>query len=281
MIFCENPNGKYPCGKCRACKLAKANKKMIISVYAAHEYKKNGQFLTLTYDDDHLPNGLKHEDFAGFMKRLRRNTGVNDLKMFMAGEYGEESGREHFHVLFYNHKFPIEEIQKAWSEPYTRIPLGFVADGTLTPLSMKYATGYVAKGGYDPGSGKRPPYGRFSCRIPDGMTMREIERMCRTGKVMFNGISFSVPEIYRRRYKKLWDDYHDQREYDRFLKEQEDIKKNGYMTRKRYLAAIASVKAKMDERDIRLAAKKSEKLKKRLQRVLKKRIMYIMYSLIL
>lgn len=87
----------------------------------------------------------------------------------MAGEYGEEGEehREHFHVLFFNHKFDIEEIEKAWTESRKRgrkksdeveelKPLGFVYDGTCTPAAMKYCSGYVAKGGYDPNSGKRP-----------------------------------------------------------------------------------------------------------------------------
>lgn len=111
-MFCERPNGKYPCGKCRACKLKKANEKMIISIFAANEFKKKGQFLTLTYKDEYRPNGLKHSDFANFMKRLRRRTGIDGVKMFVAGEYGETSGREHFHVLFYNYKFDIEDIKK-------------------------------------------------------------------------------------------------------------------------------------------------------------------------
>jgi len=274
MIFCENPNGKYPCGKCRACKHVKALKKMIVSCFAAAEYRKKGQFLTLTYNDEHLPNGLNHADFSRFMKRLRTNTGVTDLKMFMAGEYGEdgEEHREHFHVLFYNHKFPIEEIQKAWSDSYTLEPYGFVYDGTLTPASMKYATGYVAKGGYDPKSGKRPPYGRFSCNLPDGLSEREIERMCKTGKLQYDGHSWSVPEIYRRRYASQWKKYKDVRDWLQYLKQEEDIAKNGYITEERIRANILHVKAKMDELELKRAARKIEKKKKRLQRILKRRI---------
>lgn len=203
-MFCENPKGMFPCGKCRACKLKKANEKMIISIFAANEFKKKGQFLTLTYDDEHLPYGLQHDDFSQFMKKLRRNTGVDGLKMFMAGEYGEKSGREHFHVLFYNHKFPIEEIKRAWSEPYTNIPLGFVYDGTLTPQAMKYVSGYINKKGYDPESGKRSPYGRSSCGLPDNLTEQEIIDMCKTGLIEYNGRKFLVPTNWRRRYNDTW-----------------------------------------------------------------------------
>lgn len=211
-MFCEHPNGKFPCGKCRACKLKKANEKMIISIFAANEFKKKGQFLTLTYNDEHRPDGLKHSDFAGFMKRLRKNTSVNGVKMFVAGEYGETSGREHFHVLFYNHKFDIEDVKKAWRDPDTHEDFGFVYDGTLTPKAMKYVSGYINKKGYDPGSGKRPPYGRSSCNLPDGLTGKEIVKMCETGKIHYNGRNFSVPQNWRRRYKKIWDFFKNKRE---------------------------------------------------------------------
>lgn len=148
-MFCEDPkDGKFPCGKCRACKLAKANKKMIVSVYAAAEYKKKGQFLTLTFNDEFRPDGLDHTIFQKFMKRLRKRDRTPDVKYFMAGEYGESEGhthREHFHVLFYNHKYSMEDVEAAWCDPETGRSFGFSYDGTLTPASMKYVSGYVDK----------------------------------------------------------------------------------------------------------------------------------------
>lgn len=232
-MFCENPIKRISkagfeyytaCRQCRACRARKSNEKMIVGIFAAAEFKKKGQFLTLTYNDEHLPYGLNHADFAQFMKKLRQNTGIKDLKMFMAGEYGEEGEehREHFHVLFFNHRFPIEEIEKAWTEPRKRgrkrkgeqeelKPLGFVYDGTCTPEAMKYCSGYVAKGGYDPNSDKRPPYGRFSCHIPDNLTNKEIKKMCQTGKIDYNGRKFSVPELWRRRYADVWQYWNIQR----------------------------------------------------------------------
>lgn len=206
-MFCEHPNGKFSCGKCRACKLRQVNEKMILSIFATHEYKKKGQFLTLTFDDAHLPNGLQHPIFSGFMKRLRRRDGTPDVKFHVAGEYGEKSGREHYHVLFYNHRYDMADILYAWSEPRTGIPFGFVYDGTLTPMSIKYVSGYVNKKGYDPGSGKRPPYGRTSCNLPDGLTIKEIVKMAQTGKISYNGRKFSVPRNWRRRYAQIWKYY--------------------------------------------------------------------------
>ena len=246
-MFCENPNGQFPCNKCRACKLRAANEKMLVSVFAAHEYRKKGQFLTLTFNDEFLPNGLDHSIFSGFMKRLRRLDGTPDVKMFVAGEYGEKSGREHFHVLFYNHKYDLDLVKRAWRDVQTGRDLGFVYDGTLTPKSMKYVSGYINKKGYDPGSGKRPPYGRMSCSVPDGLTNREILYACETGKIKYNGRVFSFPRNWRRRYRILWSMYW----YERRLYRDSQPDKDSFTP--------GQVRAIMDRRDRFLSLKRSLK----------------------
>lgn len=274
-MFCENPIKRVsklgfeyytPCRKCRACRAKKSNEKMIVGVFAACEFKQKGQFLTLTYDDEHKPDGLNHADFANFMKKLRQNTGVKDLKMFMAGEYGEEGEqhREHFHVLFFNHRFPIEEIEKAWTEPRKRgrkragdeeelKSFGFVYDGTCTPEAMKYCSGYVAKGGYDPQSGKRPPYGRFSCNLPDNLSNKEIKKMCQTGVIRYNGRNFSVPELWRKRYSDVWSYYDIKRAF---------YKREHYDPYKDKLTS-EQVSAIMDEREVKHSLHKAKKLRQR------------------
>lgn len=239
-MFCENPKGKFPCNKCRACKLRKANEKMIISIFAAHEYKKKGQFVTLTYDDEHLTYGLYYPDFAAFMKKLRRYDGTPDVKMFVAGEYGERSGREHWHVLFYNHRYPLELLQKAWKN-------GFVSDGTLLPGAIKYVSGYVNKKGYDPGSGKRPPFGRSSCHLPDGLTPDEILSMSKTGKIEYNGRKFSVPRNWRRRYQQIWKHFEEERSFYNFEQPHQDL-------------TPAQVRAIMDNRDMNIARRRKKRI---------------------
>ena len=84
MVFCMNPKKNflgrdYSCGHCPACRATKANEKILKSIFAANEYFEKGQFLTLTYSDDNLPNGLKHSHFSDFMKRLRRADGTLTL----------------------------------------------------------------------------------------------------------------------------------------------------------------------------------------------------------
>jgi len=189
---------------------------MLVSIYAANEYRAKGQFLTLTYNDENRPQGLKHSDFASFMKRLRFYDSTPGVKFHIAGEYGEKSGREHFHILIYNHRYDLEQISRAWNK-------GFVYDGTLTPQSIKYVSGYVCKRGYNPDSGKRPPYGRTSVNLPDGMSIKEITRMCVTGKILYNGRTFAAPAIWRRRYNDIWKFLESERAEYNFRFEKKDL----------------------------------------------------------
>lgn len=255
-MFCESPNGKFPCGKCRACKLRKVNEKMIISIFAAQEYKKKGQFLTLTFNDEHLPDGLDHSIIAAFMKRLRRLDGTPNVKAFIAGEYGEKSGREHWHILFYNHKYDLELVRKAWRHPRTKESFGFVYDGTLTPKSMKYVSGYINKKGYNPDSGKRPPYGRMSCNLPDNLSTEELVDICMSGKVHYNGRVFTVPNNWRRRYKELWKSCESYRVDNTINSIYEKYSNNWKSYYNKRDLTPAEVTAIMNERDMKIALKR-------------------------
>lgn len=63
-------------------------------------------FITLTYDDEHLPanRSLDVREFQLFMKRLRKAYGPG-VRFYHCGEYGEKLGRPHFHALLFNHDF--------------------------------------------------------------------------------------------------------------------------------------------------------------------------------
>lgn len=63
--------------------------------------------LTLTYDDDHLP-----EDFSVdvrhlqlFMKRLRKFCAHKKIRFYGCGEYGDDFGRPHYHLLIFGFTF--------------------------------------------------------------------------------------------------------------------------------------------------------------------------------
>lgn len=64
-------------------------------------------FITLTYDDEHLPfdKGLHYLDFQRFMKRLRKHFSGKTIRFFMCGEYGSLHLRPHFHAILFGVKF--------------------------------------------------------------------------------------------------------------------------------------------------------------------------------
>lgn len=70
---------------------------------SCHEFNS---FVTLTYDDAHLPQygSLNYRDFQLFMKRLRKKIGT-PVRFYMCGEYGENFSRPHYHALLFGCRF--------------------------------------------------------------------------------------------------------------------------------------------------------------------------------
>jgi hypothetical protein len=96
---------QLPCGKCIGCRLEYSRQWAMRCMHEVSLHDKNC-FITLTYDDEHLPKNksLIHEDFQYFMKRLRKKYG-NGIRFFQCGEYGEVNGRPHYHAILFNHDF--------------------------------------------------------------------------------------------------------------------------------------------------------------------------------
>lgn len=64
-------------------------------------------FITLTYDDDHLPefNNLDKEAMPLFFKRLRKALSPKKIRFYYVGEYGDQTGRPHYHALIFGEDF--------------------------------------------------------------------------------------------------------------------------------------------------------------------------------
>lgn len=108
-----------PCGNCIGCRLEYSRQWATRCVLEAMQYKDN-YFLTLTYDNDHLPTNkygcgtLIKKDLQKFMKDLRRyyefHYNFSNIRFFACGEYGssEKTHRPHFHIILFN--CPIYDI---------------------------------------------------------------------------------------------------------------------------------------------------------------------------
>lgn len=152
------------CGKCGACRRRAARDwalrfygETIITQYGpegAVERMPRGAFLTLTYNDEHLPeNGsLSKADLRDFMKRLRHHCG--SVRYLACGEYGDTTQRPHYHLALVGHDFHADReifytnAQKiCWiSEKLAEIwGKGFCTLGPLNFATASYVAGYVFK----------------------------------------------------------------------------------------------------------------------------------------
>lgn len=90
------------CGQCLPCRI---NRRRLWSHRLVIEGEQHLEkcFVTLTYDNEHLPSGgtLVPLDFKNFLKRLRRRMEPKKLRFFGVGEYGEESQRPHYHTILF------------------------------------------------------------------------------------------------------------------------------------------------------------------------------------
>lgn len=146
---------KVPCGQCIACRVNR-NRDWATRIYAESRLHSDNIFLTLTYDDEHLPkdNSVHIEDLQKFMKRLRRYLEPDVVRFFGVGEYGGQFMRPHYHIALFNvsgfdtrvfseHMYDNKSKGyyvkcKAWNK-------GFVHFGFITYQSAQYISGYVLK----------------------------------------------------------------------------------------------------------------------------------------
>ena len=98
---------KLPCGQCIGCKLIRS---IHWAVRCEHEisYHDSNCFITLTYDDIHLPSdySLNKWHMEKFWKKLRKAIAPKKIRYFMCGEYGDESWRPHYHAIIFGYDFP-------------------------------------------------------------------------------------------------------------------------------------------------------------------------------
>lgn len=168
---------EIPCGKCIGCRLEYsrqwANRMMLECKYHSSNY-----FITLTYDDLHIPRSYYGDPSSGealpsltlckrdlqlFFKRLRKQTGQN-FRYYACGEYGENTHRPHYHFIVFGlelddlkflrnadnfNYYTSDTIFKAWSEydnfSCERTSLGYHMVCNVSWETCAYVARYVTK----------------------------------------------------------------------------------------------------------------------------------------
>lgn len=103
---------KIPCGKCIGCKFDYTKQWSDRMIMELADNDGKGVFVTLTYNNDHLPFAvdedglpvsfsLQKRDFQLFMKRLRKRFSERSIRFFACGEYGGRTLRPHYHAIIY------------------------------------------------------------------------------------------------------------------------------------------------------------------------------------
>lgn len=144
-----------PCGKCVGCKLEYSRQ---WAVRGLHEKKmhEDSMYLTLTFNDANVPanNSLSRRDMQLFLKRLRKQFPDQKLSVMYCGEYGEENGRPHYHLIIFGARyddlvflrtspaggrlFTSARLERIW-------PFGFSSVGSVTFESIAYVARYIVK----------------------------------------------------------------------------------------------------------------------------------------
>jgi hypothetical protein len=168
---------RVPCGKCLPCQKKRRSE---WSLRLEHEYlfSDSAFFITLTYNDAHLPTVRKRfentykgkyvstsyikiptlhkKDLQDYIKRLRNDHvkyvsktlniskkevkhRAKPLRYYAVGEYGSKTRRPHYHLILFNMDIGnIAPLTNQWKK-------GFSDVGTVNAASINYVTKYMFK----------------------------------------------------------------------------------------------------------------------------------------
>lgn len=145
----------YPCGKCMPCRIQRTSQWALRLMNELPYWNYEASFITLTYDDEHLPSdfGLHVEDLQKFWKRLRKDVG-NKIRYYACGEYGDLFGRPHYHAIVFgfgynelNRQILKDNWRLCWSDRFDIDRFRNKEQGfaPVTPDDIRYVTGYIQK----------------------------------------------------------------------------------------------------------------------------------------
>lgn len=158
QVVGKNKKGQlflHPCGQCLQCRI---NDTRAWFVRSHFELKKLDRpfhyFLTLTYNDDNIPeDGLcKKEDLKKFLNNLNTSFGLK-LRYYAVADYGSINNRCHYHaILLSEKKITQKQVERIWKK-------GFVLLKECNTENIKYTLRYTVK--KKPFDSKDPAYFRL------------------------------------------------------------------------------------------------------------------------
>lgn len=105
---------QVPCGCCDEC-LAERSRHWAERCALEAKKSKNNYFVTLTYNDDQVPQeGVSTKALSNFMRKLRKFFPGVKIRFFGCGEYGGKTFRPHYHVILFN--CPLDDLSEVFLE---------------------------------------------------------------------------------------------------------------------------------------------------------------------
>lgn len=224
-IYYANTFAKMiPCKQCIGCRLDYSRDWATRIMLECTNYRKEEcWFITLTYDDEHIPENetfeineetgeivgdyigwsLKPKDLTDFLKRLRRHWeyhyNIDKIRFFGCGEYGGQTQRPHYHICVMG--LPISKnmlehykYNKLGQEIYICEEIekiwgkGYAPIGSVTWESAAYVARYMLK--KQKGPSAKDFYGRQG-KIP------EFTRMSRRPGLANNYYTQNHDDVYK------------------------------------------------------------------------------------
>ena len=196
----REPEYWLPCKKCEGC-LADKRKEWAVRICHEAQCWERNSFLTLTYDEQHVPDSIQKNHVRNFIKRLERKTD-RPVRYYACGEYGTQTRRPHYHAIIFNEDFLSsryqyvitdelygnQELENVWGN-------GQIAIASFDNAAAFYTAGYVSKKITDTDSfalqSRNPPIGKTWLR-------EHYDNLYRIGTVQLEGQSIPIPEPYIR-----------------------------------------------------------------------------------
>lgn len=199
-----------PCGKCTGCRADKALSWAIRCSNEASLHDQNS-FITITYDDAHIPSDgkISKDALRSFLNQIRSLK--PGIRFYACGEYGSKTQRPHYHACIFGtdfrggHEYQIDdqlfgvtEIDALWGQ-------GKVTIAEFTMATACYVAGYVGK---KAGINEDESFQIMSTRPGIGFTwlLKHFEDVLKTNSIVIEGREYPVPPQYIRWCSERMDD---------------------------------------------------------------------------
>jgi hypothetical protein len=120
--------------------------------------EKPAYFITFTYDDENNPGFVCKSIAQSLKKRFAYYSGYGSI-MIITGEYGERTGRPHYHLISWledDTNFPYDIGRNVPDQLWS---YGHIEVYPATPANISYTCGYEVKNGKVKRRDRQAPYG--------------------------------------------------------------------------------------------------------------------------